>query len=103
MPKTDIALRIMRSYHPHVSADIIYIPEAFSNSADYMLGATHGTPYNYDTTVPILIAGSTVAPGRHTQRASTLDIAPTIAHTLGILAPSGSEGRILPVTNDDHE
>ena len=76
---------------------MIYIPEAFWSSADYTLGATHGTPYSYDTHVPILMSGAGIAPGDHDERVSTLDIAPTLSGLLHILPPSGSEGRILPV------
>lgn len=98
LPQNDIAARLMRSYYPPIGPDVIYIPEAFWSSADYTLGATHGTPYSYDTHVPILMSGAGIAPGDHDERVSTLDIAPTLSGLLHILPPSGSEGRILPVS-----
>ncbi len=97
LPQNDISTRLMRSYYPSLSPDVIYLPEAFWSSADYMLGATHGTPYSYDTHVPILIAGTGIPPREYSERVSTLDIAPTLANLLRILAPSGSEGRVLPI------
>ena len=58
-------------------------------------GATHGSPYAYDTRVPLLFAGAGILPGRRTGPVTTLDIAPTLATLLGILVPGGCEGRIL--------
>jgi arylsulfatase A-like enzyme len=60
-----------------------------------LTGTTHGTPYAYDTSVPLLLAGAGIKPGRYTQRVSTLDIAPTLSDLLGILQPSGCEGHVL--------
>ena len=58
-------------------------------------GSTHGTPYNYDTHVPLLWFGVGVTPGIRTERVGVDDLAPTLAHILGISAPPQSQGRIL--------
>jgi arylsulfatase A-like enzyme len=60
-----------------------------------MTVATHGTPYSYDTHVPLIIMGAGVAPGRYTQAASPADIAPTLARLLRVQAPSSTVGRVL--------
>ena len=94
MLDNDIAQRVARSFHPKVSGDLIVVADPYWVPGK-TIGTTHGTPYAYDTSVPLLLAGAGIKPGRYTQRVSTLDIAPTLSDLLGILQPSGCEGRIL--------
>lgn len=94
LPQTEIGLRVARSVHPRRSGEVILVPEPFWVPGR-LNGATHGTPYSYDTSVPVLLAGWGIHPGRYTQRVSTLDIAPTLSYLLGILNPSGCEGHVL--------
>src|SRR5258706_1821454 len=67
----------------------------------WMYGATettHGSPYPYDTNVPLLIYGPPwVRAGRIDERVETADIAPTLARLLGVPDPSSCEGRALPL------
>jgi arylsulfatase A-like enzyme len=58
--------------------------------------ATHGSPYFYDTHVPIMFADPGIGMGRMNDRVSPRDLAPTISTYLGIPAPSGSTGTPLP-------
>ncbi len=46
--------------------------------------ATHGSPHDYDATVPIIFWGSPFVPGRVTVSARVVDIAPTLAAVLGV-------------------
>jgi predicted AlkP superfamily pyrophosphatase or phosphodiesterase len=94
LPQTEIGRRIARSFHPRRSGEVMIVPEPFW-VPEGLTGATHGTPYSYDTSVPVLLAGAGIRPGVYTQRVSTLDIAPTLSYLLGILNPSGCEGRVL--------
>jgi hypothetical protein len=67
----------------------------------WMYGATettHGSPYPYDTNVPLLIYGpSWVRAGRIDVRVEMADVAPTLARLLGVPDPSSCEGRALPL------
>ena len=85
-----------RTWHREVSGDVQYAPQPyfmFGNS-----GATHGSPYEYDTHVPLLVYGPAwVRPGARADRVETADIAPTLAGLLRVAAPSASEGRPLPL------
>jgi len=45
--------------------------------------------------VPMIIMGSGFKSGHYLQSAAPSDIAPTLAQTLGIQAPSNSVGRVL--------
>jgi arylsulfatase A-like enzyme len=58
-------------------------------------GTTHGAPYPYDTHVPLIFYGAGIRPGRHAGRVSLVDLAPTLAHLLGVEAPPQNEGQVL--------
>jgi predicted AlkP superfamily pyrophosphatase or phosphodiesterase len=58
-------------------------------------GTSHGTPYGYDTHVPVIFMGAQIKPGIYTQSIAPNDIAPTLAALLGVEPPSGSIGRVL--------
>ncbi len=58
-------------------------------------GSNHGSPYNYDTHVPLLWYGVGVKPGVHPEKVGTDDLAPTLAHLLGLPAPPHSQGHVL--------
>jgi hypothetical protein len=94
LPPTDVALRVARGFHPKVSGDVVLVSEPFWVPGK-LSGTTHGSPYAYDTQVPLLLAGPGIRAGRHAQRVSTLDLAPTLADLLGVLQPAGCEGRVL--------
>jgi len=87
-----------KSWHPEVSGDVQYILKPY-----WMFGtttSTHGSPYEYDTHVPILAYGPRwVKPGRVDRRVEVVDIAPTVARWLGVAVPAASEGQPLPLPN----
>lgn len=95
LPDTDIGRRVARSYHPDRSGDLVLIAAISWLPGRPGGGSTHGRPYTYDTFVPLLMGGAGIRPGVFAERVSTLDLAPTLSALLGILPPSGSEGRIL--------
>ncbi len=80
------------SYFPGRSGDLMIIPKpGWITSSD---AATHGTGYDYDARVPVILLGAGIRPGWYSQPASPADIAPTLAHLLGIRF-AGRDGRIL--------
>jgi arylsulfatase A-like enzyme len=59
-------------------------------------GTTHGSPYEYDTHVPVAFLGpGWVRAGSYAGTVGVEDIAPTLATLLGIETPSGNMGRVL--------
>jgi len=75
------------------SGNLFVLPEAY-----YLFEATgtsHGTPYDYDTHVPVMWLGGGIKPGTYTGRIAVNDIASTLAALLGVEQPSGSTGRVL--------
>ncbi|MDP3073460.1 MAG: alkaline phosphatase family protein [Opitutaceae bacterium] len=87
------ALPTLRSFHRERSGDVFYRAKPFW--VERRTGTNHGTPYNYDTHVPLLWLGRGVKPGSYSQPVGVDDIAPTLARILGVLAPPQAGGRSL--------
>ena len=84
---------VSNGYFPQRSADILFLADPF-----YLFessGTTHGTAFNYDTHVPVIFLGPGIKPGSYAEPVAVNDIAPTLAHMLGVQFPSGSVGRVL--------
>jgi len=89
-----IERRVLHGFHPLRSGDVVIIAEAYKYLSD-TIPATHGTPYSYDTHVPIIIMAPGINPARYYQPASPADIAPTISALMGSTPPSNVTGRVL--------
>jgi predicted AlkP superfamily pyrophosphatase or phosphodiesterase len=96
--------QIRRSFHPTRSGNIHMVPEQYwflhsTEEAEKMgigsIAAIHGSPWAYDTYVPIFFAGSGVPAQIIGRRVAPTDIAATLSAYLGIKPPSGSVGSVL--------
>ncbi len=96
--------QIRRSFHPKRSGNIHLVPEHYwflhsTEEAGKMgidkIAAIHGSPWTYDTYVPIVFAGNGVPAQAISRRVGPQDIAATIAAYLEIKPPSGSVGTPL--------
>jgi hypothetical protein len=98
LPDTQINRAVLNNFNPNRSGDIylVFEPHWFINDFDGLhVSSTHGSPWRYDTFVPIAFGGMKV-PARHVhRRVYTTDIATTLAAFLGIKTPSGSSGSPL--------
>lgn len=74
---------------------IYYATTADDAHMTMMAATSHGTPYDYDTRVPIVFWGPGVKPGRVPGRAWSVDLAPTLAMLLDLKPPDGLDGRPL--------
>jgi predicted AlkP superfamily pyrophosphatase or phosphodiesterase len=101
-PATNSPLRdaFAAGYFPGRSGDLLIVPKAYwlldstpmGKEREY--GTGHGTPYDYDQHVPLLLLGYGIQPGEYYGNATPADIAPTLASLCGItLAPR--DGRVL--------
>ncbi len=102
--ESPIQNQIRRSFHPTRSGNIHMVPEQYwflhsTEEAEKMgigsIAAIHGSPWAYDTYVPIFFAGSGVPARIIGRRVAPTDIAATLAAYLGIKPPSGSVGNVL--------
>lgn len=85
--------KVIRGYHAKRSGDIVICLESGWYSATRIQGTTHGSPYNYDTHVPMLFYGFGIRKGSSVKYHAITDIAPTISTLLNIKFPSGSTGQ----------
>lgn len=83
------------SYFPGRSPDLHIVPEPFALFDGERGGTSHGTPYTYDTQVPLILMGPPFIAGEYFQQASPADLAPTMAAALRIHPPALATGRIL--------
>jgi arylsulfatase A-like enzyme len=97
-----VGRRVLNGFYPQRSGDVIVVFEPYNilfdlpdDPTDPLSTATHGSPYSYDTHVPLIIMGRNFSAGRYMQSATPADIAATLASVLNIQAPSCSIGRIL--------
>jgi predicted AlkP superfamily pyrophosphatase or phosphodiesterase len=85
-----------RSFVPDRSGDFVVQPARGCLISYHDTGTTHGSPWEYDRRVPLVLFGAGVAPGA-AGRAATVDLAPTLAALLGVPAPPDLDGRPLPL------
>lgn len=85
---------LRNSFHAARTGDVVIYPKRYwvfgSNTA------THGTPYDYDRWVPLMMFGGRIKPQRSKEKVAPVDIAPTVAAWLGLsLGPV--DGSPLPL------
>jgi Type I phosphodiesterase / nucleotide pyrophosphatase len=90
-----IGTLMQRGYYRGRSADLFIVQKPYWLASKE--GTSHGTPFSYDTHVPVIFLGRGIRPGRYDENVRTADIAPTLAALLGVNTPSGSVGRVLPI------
>jgi predicted AlkP superfamily pyrophosphatase or phosphodiesterase len=96
---TRIATLMRRAWNREASGDLMVVTKPYWYFGTGISGTSHGSPYAYDTNVPLLIMGKRwIKPGYYGQYAEVVDIAPTLANLLHVRPPSGAEGRVLTET-----
>ena len=97
-PAPELLARMRLSWHPDAAAPLQIVVKPGWMISSKSTGTTHGSPYRYDTHVPILAWGPAWwGQGEVTQPVAVADIAPTLAHFLRLPAPKQSQGQVLPV------
>ena len=96
IPDTPLMQRVQRAFHPQRSGNVVIVQEQYwFLHSQTQLAAMHGSPYAYDTHVPIIFAGGGITPQIVSRTVAPADIAPTLSALLGIIPPSGSTGTPL--------
>jgi predicted AlkP superfamily pyrophosphatase or phosphodiesterase len=91
--------KVQHAFHPTRSGDVVIVQEQFwymyPDAEAY--AAMHGSPYSYDTFVPIIWVSSDIKPSVVHEAVEPAQIAPTLCALLGIRAPSGCKSpQLLP-------
>lgn len=97
-PQDYLHTLVVNNHSQNRSGDVYVVLEAHRFVADMeglTVAATHGSPWGYDTFVPLIFAGFGIDDDTVYDRVSTTDIAVTLSAILGIKAPSGAQGKIL--------
>jgi predicted AlkP superfamily pyrophosphatase or phosphodiesterase len=98
VPDTDLYRAVLNNFNPKRSGEvfIVFEPNWFINDFDGLtVASTHGSPWTYDTYVPVVFAGAGLEPAVIDRRVHTVDVAATLAAFLGLKPPSGSAGQPL--------
>ena len=92
-----IVRQVLRNFNPKRSGDIyvIYEPHWGIIVTGDASVVHHGSPWVYDTYVPIMFAGWNISAVKVRRQVETVDIAPTLALLLGAKLPSSSVGKPL--------
>ena len=93
VPGDTVSQRVARSFNPRRSGDLEILLDPY-----WIRGAsqtTHGTPYSYDSHIPLIFMGPGIQAGSYVGSVVLNDLAPSLATLLAIETPSGSQGRAL--------
>ncbi|RMG81703.1 MAG: alkaline phosphatase family protein [Bacteroidetes bacterium] len=93
-PRNKLMQMAQNGYYAPRCGDFRYILKPNYMEHDYK-GTTHGSPYSYDTHVPLLWYGASVPTQKIYRRIEITDIAITIANMLHIQEPNCTNGQPL--------
>lgn len=97
MPATKLAKQVILAWHQQISGDIVIMnkPNWYLFAKPKGYASTHGSPWAYDTNVPLVMYGPTwIRAGKYGD-SEVVDLARTIAHVLNVRPPNGCEGHVL--------
>ena len=88
--------KVLRNHHASRSGDIYIIQEPYWFLFDKgPVKAMHGSPWQYDTHVPIIFMGPGIEAQTIHRRVHPVDVAPTITAFLGMTPPGSAHGSAL--------
>ena len=97
MPNTKLAKQVILAWHQKISGDIVIMnkPNWYLFAKPNTYASTHGSPWSYDTNVPLAMYGPNwIKPGKYGD-SEVVDLARTIAFILNVRPPNGCEGHVL--------
>jgi len=89
-----ITRRLLRSFNARRSGDLEILLDPYWIRGGGK-GTTHGTPYSYDTHIPLIFMGPGIKPGRYVRSVAMNDLAASLATLLNVETPSGCVGEPL--------
>lgn len=104
VPNDYVHSLVINNHNQLRSGDVYVVFEPHRFIADMeglTVAATHGSPWSYDTFVPIIFAGNGIEHEVIHKRVSALDIATTLSAFLKIKPPSAAHGNVLPEVIED--
>lgn len=97
MPDTKLAKQVTLAWHQQLSGDIVIMnkPNWYLFAKPMAYASTHGSPWSYDTNVPLAMYGPTWVKAGKYGDSEVVDLGRTIAFILNVRPPNGCEGRVL--------
>jgi predicted AlkP superfamily pyrophosphatase or phosphodiesterase len=96
-PDRNLFSQIRNNYHSVRAGDIYIVQEPYWFNFDKgPVVGMHGSPWNYDTHVPVIFAAPGIPATVIYRLVQPADVAPTIAAYLGMSPPASSQGEVLP-------
>jgi len=95
---TELNRSVLRNYNPKRSGEIFIVTEPYWYINDFdglVVASTHGSPWTYDTSVPVIFAGNGLKPQHVFRNVETVDVALTLSNYLKIKIPSAASGQPL--------
>jgi hypothetical protein len=89
-----IGQMVRRSFHADRSADVMMVLKPYHIVWARLKGTSHGTPYDYDTHVPLLLYGPGLAAGSRKDPVTPQAAVPVLARALGIKPPPPAEAPV---------
>lgn len=96
MQTSPVLQRIRRNNHRQRSGNIYVVQERYWYLFEGgSVAVMHGSPWKYDTHVPIIFAGAGLKPNRVHRPVHPADVAPTLAVLSGTKFPSAADGQAM--------
>jgi predicted AlkP superfamily pyrophosphatase or phosphodiesterase len=93
---SSLTAQVWRNHHAVRSGDIYVIQQPYWFLYEKgPVKAMHGSPWQYDTHVPVIFAGPGIPSQRVHRRIHPVDVTPTIAALLGMTPPGSAQGTVL--------
>jgi hypothetical protein len=88
-----------RAYFPGRTGQLLVVPREgdFITRPDPDVAYMHGSPWEYDVSIPLMFVGPAVKTGVYSMPSVQQDVAPTLAAALGVSMPPTATGHVLPV------
>lgn len=95
LPEEPVAQAVYWGTEPGTAGDLFVVPAdgfVVDSTPPRGTGTSHGSPWSYDTDVPVIVDAKGVAPGRCAKPVSQLQVGNTLAKLLGLppLTPQGA-------------
>lgn len=88
-----------RGYFPGRSGQVMVVPQQgdIITRDEPDIRYMHGSPWPYDTSIPLFFVGKNIRAGSYTVPAAQQDVAVTVASILGAVLSPAASGRVLPI------
>jgi len=90
------AAAVRYNHHPQRAGDVYIFQQPYWFMFDRgAVAAMHGSPWGYDTHVPLIFVGSGIGAARVSRLVHPIDVAPTLSALLNMSPPAAAQGTVL--------